>query len=270
MNPKRLLVVSLFFSVLLISLVHCGDAGVVVDEDIVVGIYADAGASPGCVGPSEKMFEWMGCTIVLLYAEDVNDRSLDKLDVLVFPGGDNGPYMEDITDAGKDKIRGFVRDGGGYIGTCAGANFAAETGVWRGYTYTEGLLGLFPGTADGPVNEIYQYPETGMCEIIYTAPDHPITEGLGDTEWIYYWWGPKFIPDDGADVDVIGEYEITGEPAMVAFEYGEGRVFLIGPHPEWEEDSDRDGYEPDDEHDDRGSDWPLMKNVTFWCAKRVS
>jgi glutamine amidotransferase-like uncharacterized protein len=254
----------------LVPLVHCGDAGVIVAEDIVVGIYADAGAEPECVGPSEKMFEWIGCTVVLLYVDDVNEKSLDKLDLIVFPGGDMGPYMEDITDDGKDKIRGIVRDGGGYIGTCAGAYFAAETLIWRGSAYNEGLLGLFPGTADGPVNEIYQYPETGMCEIIYTAPDHPITHGLGDTEWIYYWWGPKFIPDEGTDVDVIGEYEITGEPAMVAFEYGEGRVFLIGPHPEWEEDSDRDGTSLNDEQDDRGSDWPLMRNVTFWCAKRVN
>jgi glutamine amidotransferase-like uncharacterized protein len=270
MNPKRLLVFSLLLSVVLIPLIHCGDAVVIVDEDIIIGIYADDGAAPGCVGPSEKMFEWMDCTIVLLYAEDVNDRSLDKLDVLVFPGGNSDPYVEDITAAGKEKIRDFVRDGGGYIGTCAGANFAAETVVWRGYVFTEGLLDLVPGTADGPVNEIYPYPETGMCEVNYTAPDHPISKGLGDTEWIYYWWGPKFIPNEGADVDVIGTYAVTDEPAMVAFEYGEGRVFLIGPHPEWEEDSDRDGYEPDEEHDDRGSDWPLMRNVTFWCAKRMN
>ena len=57
---------------------------------------------------------------------------------------------------------------------------------------------------------------------------------------------------------------------MVAFEYGWGRVFLIGPHPEWEEDSDRDGFEPWPEHDDRGSDWPLMRNVTYWCAGRMN
>ena len=268
MNAKRLFPLALLLAAALVLLANCGDDGVSVNEAIIVGIYADDGAAPGCVGPSEKMFEWMGCTIVLLYADDVNDGSLDKLDVIYFPGGNSDPYSQKITDAGRNKIRRFVSDRGGSIGTCAGGGFASDTIKWLGYVFTEGNLGLFQGTADGPVNEIYPYPETGMCEIEYTAPDHPITRGLGETEWIYYWWGPKFIPYAGTEVDVIGEYAITGEPALVAFEYGFGRVFLTGPHPEWEEDSDRDGFEPWPEQDDRGSDWPLMRNVTFWCAKR--
>ncbi|UCE27546.1 MAG: hypothetical protein JSW52_01985 [Candidatus Coatesbacteria bacterium] len=270
MDAKRLFPLSLLLAVVLIPLVDCGDGTVSVSEEIVVGIYADDGASPGCVGPAEKMFEWMGCTIVFLYAGDVNGKPLDKIDILYFPGGDAGPYVKNISAAGKEKIRDFVRGGGGYIGTCAGGCFASETIIWLGNKYTGGNLGLFRGVADGPINEIYPYPKHGMCEINYTAPKHPITRGLGDTEWIYYWWGPKFIPYRGANVNVIGTYAITGDPAMVAFEYGDGRVFLIGPHPEWEEDSDRDGYPPSEEHDDRGSDWPLMRNVTFWCAKRMN
>jgi len=270
MDAKRLFPLSLLLSVVLIPLIHCGDGALEESEEVIVGIYADEGAAPGCVGPAEKMFAWMGCTNVLLYADDVNEKSLDKVDILYFPGGNSGPYSQKISDAGKYKIRDFVRDGGGYIGTCAGGCFASDTVKWLGYTHTEGHLGLFQGIADGPVNEIYPYPDTGMCEINYTAPGHPITRGLGDKEWIYYWWGPKFIPYEGADVDVIGTYAITDEPALVAFEYGDGRVFLIGPHPEWEEDSDRDGYPPSEEHDDRGSDWPLMRNATFWCAKRMN
>ena len=270
MEAKRYFSLYSFLAVALVLLAHCGDGVVEESGEIVVGIYADEGAAPGCVGPAEKMFEWMGCTNVLLYADDVNGRPLDKIDILYFPGGNSGPYSEKISDAGKDNIRRFVRGGGGYIGTCAGGCFGSDTVKWLGYTHTEGNLGLFRGVADGPVNEIYQYPETGMCEINYAAPDHPITRGLGDTEWIYYWWGPKFIPYAGTDVDVIGTYAITGAPALVAFEYGFGRVFLTGPHPEWEEDSDRDGYPPSEEHDDRGSDWPLMRNVTFWCAKRMN
>ncbi len=270
MKAKRLFPLSLLLAIVLVLLVRCGD-GVVSDSgEIIVGIYADDGASPGCVGPADKMFKWMGCTNVLLYADDVNDKPLDKIDIIYFPGGSSGPYSEKISEEGKERIRAFVRGGGGYIGTCAGGCFASDTVVWLGYRYTEGHLGLFRGVADGPINEIYPYPDHGMCEIKYGAPEHAITQGLGPTEWIYYWWGPKFVPYEGADVDVIGTYAITGAPALVAFEYGDGRVFLTGPHPEWEEDSDRDGYPPSEEHADRGSDWPLMRNATFWCAKRTN
>jgi glutamine amidotransferase-like uncharacterized protein len=270
MKAKRLFPLSLLLAVVLVLLIRCGDGVVSESGEIVVGIYADAGASPGCVGPAQKMFEWMGCTTVFLYADDVNGKPLEKLDIIYFPGGSSAPYSEKISEEGKENIRYFVRRGGGYIGTCAGGCFASDTVIWLGTRYPEGHLGLFRGYADGPINEIYPYPKHGMCEINYGAPDHPITRGLGAKEWIYYWWGPKFIPYAGTDVDVIGTYAITGAPALVAFEYGFGRVFLTGPHPEWEEDSDRDGYPPSEEHDDRGSDWPLMRNATFWCAKRTN
>lgn len=270
MDAKRLFPLSSLLAAVLILLAHCGDGVVSENDEIVVGIYADEGASPGCVGPAQKMFAWMGCTIVFLYADDVNGKPLDKIDIIYFPGGSSAPYSEKISAKGKDNIRSFVRDGGGYIGTCAGGCFASDAVIWLGTRYPEGHLGLFRGVADGPINEIYPYPEHGMCEINYGAPNHPITRGLGPKEWIYYWWGPKFIPYAGADVDVIGTYAITGAPALVAFEYGDGRVFLTGPHPEWEEDSDRDGYPPSEEHDDRGSDWPLMRNATLWCAKRMN
>ena len=46
-----------------------------------------------------------------------------------------------------------------------------------------------------------------------------------------------------------------------------GRVFLIGTHPEIEEDSDRDGVSTADELDERGSDWDLMKNATLWYLR---
>jgi glutamine amidotransferase-like uncharacterized protein len=175
MDAKRLFPLSLLLSVVLILLTQCGDGVVSVSEEIVVGIYADDGASPGCVGPAQKMFAWMGCTTVFLYADDVNGKPLDKIDILYFPGGNSEPYSRKISEEGKEKIRRFVRGGGGYIGTCAGGCFASDTVVWLGYRYTEGHLGLFRGVADGPINEIYPYPDHGMCEINYGAPDHPIT-----------------------------------------------------------------------------------------------
>jgi hypothetical protein len=46
-----------------------------------------------------------------------------------------------------------------------------------------------------------------------------------------------------------------------------GRAFLIGTHPEIEEDSDRDGVAECDELDDHGSGWDLMRAATRWCLK---
>lgn len=78
-------------------------------------------------------------------------------------------------------------------------------------------------------------------------------------------YGPVFIPDKDAEVDILRRYKIGNQPAMIAFEYGIGRVFIIGTHPEFEENSDRDGIDFSDLYDDQGSDWDLMKNATLWC-----
>jgi len=75
------------------------------------------------------------------------------------------------------------------------------------------------------------------------------------------------IPDKDNDINILGRYNKGNQPMMLAFEYGEGRVFLIGTHPEIEENSDRDGVDFGNELDDKGSDWDLMKKATIWCLK---
>ncbi|MBA7471719.1 hypothetical protein ES707_07029 [subsurface metagenome] len=77
-----------------------------------------------------------------------------------------------------------------------------------------------------------------------------------------------FLPNVNADVNILAEYEIVNQPAIIAFEYENGRVFIIGTHPEFEEDSDRDGFPPNDKWDDYGSDWDLMKKAVLWCLDK--
>lgn len=55
---------------------------------------------------------------------------------------------------------------------------------------------------------------------------------------------------------------------MVAFEYGKGRVFLSGPHPEIEVDSDRDGSNRFNDLEDEGSEWPLLLAVMNWLTEQ--
>ncbi len=66
---------------------------------------------------------------------------------------------------------------------------------------------------------------------------------------------------------VLGTYNVTRTPAIVVLPYGEGRVFLIGPHAEVEEDSDRDGQDIESELSDEGSDWPLLLEAMKWITQ---
>jgi glutamine amidotransferase-like uncharacterized protein len=238
-----------------------------VEKEIKVGLYAGAGAANACATAAGEMFQWMGYTVEWINADTVNDADLHRIDVLYFPGGSAGPYQEDISAEGREKIRQLVQSGGCFIGTCAGALFAAEQVIWEGAQDSQPTLGLFPGTVQGPIPEIYTNPEYGMCQV--NLEPHPITGTEPDSVWILYYNGPFFSPNPGAEVDIVGRYEITNEPAIVAFEYGAGRVILTGPHPEWEEDDDRDDVSHFDRFDDRGSDWDLMLQATLWCLGEI-
>ncbi len=236
-------------------------------EGPVVAVYTGDGAAEACSAAAIRMFAWMGYEVATIGANDVNYSDIARFDLLYFPGGSSGPYERDISVGGKARVRAFVAAGGRYIGTCAGAHFAATTSEWRGEAYTGNGLSLFPGEVRGPIPELIIDSAYDMTRL--TLHPHAITAGRPDSAWVMYYNGPYFSFDSCQEIEVVASYDVTGSPAMVAFEYGGGRVFLTGPHPEWEEDSDRDGVDYFDGFDDRGSDWDLMLRATRWCFGKI-
>ena len=230
-----------------------------------IAIYSDKGTWEESVKAAEKMFQWMGYEVELIDANYINKKELDNFEILCFPGGDMFQYAQDISLEGKDDIRNFVSDGGGYIGICGGAYFASEKVIWQENELPMIPLGLFSGTAKGPIDEIVTYPDYSMCEVNIVDSTHPVTKSEPDSVSVLYYWGPVLIPDKDNDINILGRYNKGNQPTMLAFEYGEGKVFLIGTHPEIEENSDRDGVNFGNELDDKGSDWDLMKSTTLWC-----
>ena len=255
----------LSWSVLLLSLlfiIRCQNT-----QASNIAIYSDQGVWEESVQAAEKMFQWMGYTVALVNADYVNKESLDNFKVLCIPGGDMYQYAQDISSEGKEKIKNFISNGGNYIGICGGAYFASEKVVWRGSQLSMTPLGIFLGTAEGPINDIIPYPDYGMCKVNIVDSTHFITQSEPDSLWILYYWGPVLIPDNDTNITILGRYDIGNQAALLAFDYGFGKVFLIGTHPEIEEDSERDGVDFADELDDKGSDWNLMKNVVLWCLE---
>ena len=233
----------------------------------IVALYSDQGTWEESVQAAEKMFRWMGYTVSLVDADYINDVGLDDFSLLCVPGGDMYQYAQDISSVGKENIKDFIRRGGGYIGVCGGAYFASEKVIWRGNQLPMAPLGIFLGTAKGPIDEIVPYPDYAMGEVNIVDSAHPVTQSEPDSTWMLYYWGPAFVPNKDAETAVLGRYEGVDQPAMLAFDYGLGRVFLIGTHPEIEENSERDGVAFADELDDRGSDWELMQKAVLWCLR---
>jgi glutamine amidotransferase-like uncharacterized protein len=253
-----------------IVVVSCSEDDVTAPiEEITVALYAGRGADDDCITAADNMFEWMGLNVERVGSSLINTSSLDRFDLICFPGGDMYSYSQDISAGGKAKIKQFIADGGGYIGICGGAYFAASRVFWRGNRLDMIPLSLFKGSATGPINDICPYPDYGMTQLNVLALNHPITSDGPAFMSVLYYWGPYLTPDTDFEYDLICTYDVTGLKAMVAFDHGKGKVFLTGAHPEFEEDSDRDGVNFCDDLDDDGSDWNFMKRAAHWCLKKI-
>ncbi|MCD6166736.1 hypothetical protein J7K19_08535 [bacterium] len=84
----------IFLSLLLITNCQSPQAP---DKSAEVALYSDKGADEDCIRATTNMFEWMGCTVLLIKAEYINNQSLDNFNILCIPGGDMYQYARDIS-----------------------------------------------------------------------------------------------------------------------------------------------------------------------------
>jgi glutamine amidotransferase-like uncharacterized protein len=170
----------------------------------------------------------------------------DVAKIWIQPGGQSVIVSKNMFPALKQKIRDFVSSGGGYVGFCAGGFFSTKK---VGRTEYEGL-GIVPG-------------KTELFDERLTVKMLPF-QWMGVEKILYWEGGPKFIlsKEEMVQVEVISTYA-AGEVAAIRTTYGNGRVFVVGPHPEAPK-SWRDYYRLNDSD---GLDLPLAEEMVKWAAK---
>lgn len=229
-------------------------------EGIVAGIYTGPGVWDPSVRAMFAALRSFGLPVDSVSASMIVHGDLSRFIMVVFPGGDPHRYSEDLGPIGRGEMRLFVARGGGFLGVGGGAAVAdSDSGDWPG-------LKLFAGDADWPIDVIRPHPEYTLTHVDLFDPQHPIAHAVRDRYYTLYRWGPEF---GFHAADVIFAYEITGSPAAVAFEYGTGRVFLAGFHPEIEENSDRDSTDFGSELDDPESEWELLQSAVQYCLWEI-
>ncbi|MBW1716743.1 MAG: hypothetical protein JRJ77_13110, partial [Deltaproteobacteria bacterium] len=225
-----------------------------------VGSGSGGGAFPMDTIAAARMLEYAGADVYMIDSGDILDNNiLADLDY----------FAPDELDAVRNAIRDFIYNGGGYIGICAGAYFGADVVVWPNTagkpTRYEYYLDLFMGDAVGPLEDVSDYPDDPMALTTVRMVD----------------------PDFSWNTEVVGvyDYEINGvpglydeKPAMIKFEFGSGRVFLSGVHPELEESATLansrdwafgDDYGTDDPAGpvaDPDTEWDMMADVLAWLC----
>ena len=156
--------------------------------------------------------------------------------VLVIPGGRDIPYHEALTGPGNKKISSYVKQGGRYLGICAGAYFAAssiefEKGGPLEVTGTR-ELSFYPGIATGPAYGLNQFNYNSEVGARIAKLDVSGQKPLS----AYYNGGCSFVdPHKYQNVSVVAKYsDIENAPAaIIQCQVGKGIAYLSGVHPEF-------------------------------------
>jgi hypothetical protein len=219
-----------------------GDATSVVGEHedrLAVALYDDVGT--GGIDQARRFERILSrYRVERVSAADIRAGVLAQFDAVVFPGGSGSRQGKALAAEGRDAVRAFVKDGGVYIGVCAGAYLALHNYDWglkiigldsidrshwrrgRGDVVIEWepdastCLGVAP-TADEAEISFRQGPIMAASDDA-TALPHPTVLA----------WFRTGIGRHGSDPSVM-----LDTPAIVAADFGAGRVVLFSPHPEY-------------------------------------
>lgn len=177
-------------------------------------------------------------------AEEIRNGHLDEVDVLVQPGGSGSRQGKALGTEGRQAVVEFVRDGGGYLGVCAGCYLATNDYDWS--------LHLIDAKV---VDRKHWARGTGAVRLRLSPAARTFFGDLPEQIEVHYGQGPllgrrEWDREETPDYESLALYEseiaekgapagvMRGTSAIVRSLYGNGRVFCFSPHPEL-----TDGYE---------------------------
>lgn len=172
---------------------------------------------------------------VVVTPSSVRSGALGSARALLVTGGRGSRQGRALGEEGREAIRRFVREGGGYVGICAGSYLAMQ--VPEGST-EESYKAAFVAAAHA-TGDAWQ---RGIAPLPIVSPDGSARETL------HYANGPLFRPievDGLPPVRVLARFEdevysarggtapgqMRGAPALIATSYGRGQIVLFSPNP---------------------------------------
>jgi glutamine amidotransferase-like uncharacterized protein len=202
-----------------------------------IAIYADAGITDEALPELRKcLTQNNGFEISTVTAAQIRDGVLGDHEVLIQPGGSASEQGTTLGEAGRERIRKYVADGGGFIGICAGAYLASIEYPWSiGVLNAHVLDGAHWARGEGIVQlQISSIGKTAFgsnnqtCTIHYEngpllGPGHK--KGIAPFEVLAAY--ESELAENGAPKEVM-----KGTAAIARGKFGKGRVVCFSPHPE--------------------------------------
>ena len=203
-----------------------------------VGVYADRG--PGGIGAVEwfrLVDESPEMELHLLDGAAVRAGALDGLDLLIMPGGSSVTEFQTLGTNGVERMKAFVRNGGGYVGTCAGCCLLMDGPKKRARMMPWNSSGSEGHTMFPTVNLNAKGAKAlGLKEGPHVMRYHggpflqPTTNVIADSHMEI--WG-TFDAEATFKGRINPKKKMYGSGAVVGGTYGKGRVFVTSAHPEY-------------------------------------
>lgn len=205
-------------------------------REIHVAVFNDVGTGRSMTDLMRALRTRDNTYIRHVTAAEIRDGVLSQFDVLIHPGGSGSKQGRRLEDSGRNIVRAFVKEGGGFMGFCAGAYLASAD-----YTWSLNLL-------DARVLDRRHWARgTGTVSVRLTPFGAALLDRAESEVSIYYGQGPLLAPAENSDIpdyEALGTYQteiakngaptgvMIGTTAIARGRFGHGRVFCFSPHPE--------------------------------------
>ena len=155
---------------------------------------------------------------------------------MIFPGGSGSKQSANLEEAGRDEVRRFIREGGGFVGICAGASLASAEYPWSLHVINTRVL-----------DRKHWARGSGVVRLSLSGAGRTVLGDEREEVEVMYAQGPLLAPAIDADLPAytplaLFESEVAekgapsgvmvGTTAIATGEFGAGRVLAISPHPE--------------------------------------
>jgi len=205
-------------------------------DALKVVFYCDRGVGVDLVG--RLMDDCPEFVVTFANGKDIGEGALDGADMVVHSGGSGESQFFGLGEKGVAAEREFVKKGGLYHGTCAGAFLVLEETRRKRNQ-------MVPFKPDDPEH----YRGGATVELEFTEAGCAAM-GQKGPRMVRYHGGPAMIPGkpvEGADMKVFAYYGkkmekiekpeadvrgMAGKAAIIAGTFGKGKIFICGPHPE--------------------------------------
>ena len=201
-----------------------------------VAVYADAGPSGiGAVEWFRLVNESPEMELHLVDGKAIRAGALEGLDLLVMPGGSSKTEFSSLGTNGVERMKSFIRNGGGYIGTCAGCCLLMDGEDLRARMMPWNTC----GAVDHTLFPTFQLNAKGAAALGLKEGPHVMRYHGGPCMW------PTTNVISDANFELWGTYDaeaamkgkikvkMHGAAAILGGTYGKGKVFVTAAHPEY-------------------------------------